>query len=41
MSYESRTGAVPADQEWPFGGFTVCDALDPEGNVIQFRELPR
>lgn len=27
-----------ADKEWSFGGFTVCDGLDPEGNVIQFRE---
>lgn len=28
----------PVDQEWSFNGVTVCDALDPEGNVIQFRE---
>jgi catechol 2,3-dioxygenase-like lactoylglutathione lyase family enzyme len=28
----------PADQEWSFNGMTVCDGLDPEGNVIQFRE---
>lgn len=27
-----------ADKEWSFQGLTVCDALDPEGNVIQFRE---
>ncbi len=26
------------DQEWSFQGMTVCDGLDPEGNVIQFRE---
>jgi catechol 2,3-dioxygenase-like lactoylglutathione lyase family enzyme len=26
------------DKEWSFQGFTVCDGLDPEGNVIQFRE---
>jgi predicted enzyme related to lactoylglutathione lyase len=25
------------DTEWSFQGFTVCDGLDPEGNVIQFR----
>jgi hypothetical protein len=32
-------GAIePADQEWEFNGVTVCDGLDPEGNVIQFRE---
>ena len=27
-----------SDQEWSFQGFKVCDGLDPEGNVIQFRE---
>ena len=27
-----------ADREWLFNGVTVCDGLDPEGNVIQFRE---
>ena len=27
-----------AEQEWSFKGTTVCDGLDPEGNVIQFRE---
>lgn len=26
-----------AEKEWPFQGLTVCDAIDPEGNVIQFR----
>jgi catechol 2,3-dioxygenase-like lactoylglutathione lyase family enzyme len=28
----------PTDKEWSFQGFKVCDGLDPEGNVIQFRE---
>ena len=28
----------PVDREWSFNGVTVCDGLDPEGNVIQFRE---
>jgi drug/metabolite transporter superfamily protein YnfA len=28
----------PSDQEWTFNGVVVCDALDPEGNVVQFRE---
>lgn len=28
----------PSDNEWSFQGFKVCDGLDPEGNVIQFRE---
>jgi hypothetical protein len=27
-----------ADKEWFFQGFKVCDGLDPEGNVVQFRE---
>ena len=25
-------------EQWSFNGVTVCDGLDPEGNVIQFRE---
>jgi predicted enzyme related to lactoylglutathione lyase len=29
----------PVEHEWSFGGVTVCDGVDPEGNVIQFREL--
>ena len=28
----------PTVSEWVFQGFIVCDGLDPEGNVIQFRE---
>lgn len=28
----------PSEKEWRFNGAVVCDALDPEGNVIQFRE---
>jgi hypothetical protein len=28
----------PAAKEWSFNGVTVCDLLDPEGNVVQFRE---
>jgi catechol 2,3-dioxygenase-like lactoylglutathione lyase family enzyme len=36
---ESRGGLMePAEREWSFNGVTVCDGLDPEGNVIQFRE---
>lgn len=39
---EAYGGAMePADQEWSFNGGTVCDGLDPEGNVIQFREYAR
>jgi extradiol dioxygenase family protein len=35
---EANGGVMePADHEWSFNGVTVCDALDPEGNVIQFR----
>jgi catechol 2,3-dioxygenase-like lactoylglutathione lyase family enzyme len=26
-------------EEWSFQGFRVCDGLDPEGNVIQFRQF--
>lgn len=36
---DSLGGVVdPVDREWSFNGVTVCDGLDPEGNVIQFRE---
>ena len=32
-------GAMEAsDKEWSFNGVLVCDAVDPEGNVVQFRE---
>ena len=32
-------GAIdPVESEWQFDGVTVCDAYDPEGNVLQFRE---
>ena len=29
----------PREKEWSFNGVVVCDAVDPEGNVIQFREI--
>ena len=33
-------GAMDSEEkEWRFNGLLVCDALDPEGNVIQFREM--
>jgi catechol 2,3-dioxygenase-like lactoylglutathione lyase family enzyme len=36
---EAQGGVMePADTEWSFNGATVCDGLDPEGNVVQFRE---
>jgi len=36
---ETHGGVMePADREWSFNGVTVCDGVDPEGNVIQFRE---
>lgn len=36
---EAHGGVMePVDKEWSFNGITVCDGLDPEGNVIQFRE---
>jgi predicted enzyme related to lactoylglutathione lyase len=28
----------PPEMEWSFNGVVVCDAVDPEGNLIQFRE---
>jgi catechol 2,3-dioxygenase-like lactoylglutathione lyase family enzyme len=38
---ETRGGVMePADREWSFNGIPVCDGLDPEGNVIQFRQSP-
>lgn len=29
----------PSEREWIFQGNTVCDGFDPEGNVVQFREV--
>ena len=28
----------PAEAEWCARGFRACEAIDPDGNVIQFRE---
>ena len=28
----------PPEAEWELGGSRVCDGVDPEGNVVQFRE---
>ena len=28
----------PAEEEWSARGFRACEAIDPDGNVIQFRE---
>ena len=30
----------PPGREWKFQGLRVCDGCDPEGNMIQLRELP-
>jgi catechol 2,3-dioxygenase-like lactoylglutathione lyase family enzyme len=39
---DAHGGAMePREKEWSFDGILVCDALDPEGNVIQFREVGR
>jgi hypothetical protein len=27
----------PAEREWEFQTYMVCDGHDPEGNVVQFR----
>lgn len=36
---QARGGVLnAADQEWLFEGWKVCDGLDLEGNVVQFRE---
>ena len=38
---EANGGAMePIEREWSFNGVPVCDGIDPEGNVIQFREIP-
>jgi len=38
-SAEARGGMVGAThKEWVFDGWRVVDGLDPEGNVVQFRE---
>jgi predicted enzyme related to lactoylglutathione lyase len=29
----------PANEEWMARGFRACEAIDPDGNVIQFREV--
>jgi hypothetical protein len=31
----------PPEAEWELGGDRVCDGIDPEGNVVQFRESAR
>ena len=28
----------PPKHEWEYRGYRVCDGLDPEGNIVQFRE---
>ena len=28
----------PADEEWQARGFRACEAVDPDGNIVQFRE---
>ncbi|HEU4365556.1 MAG TPA: VOC family protein [Candidatus Krumholzibacteria bacterium] len=31
----------PKEEEWKARGFRACEAVDPDGNVIQFREEAR
>lgn len=39
---ESSGGVMnPATTEWQFEGCIVCDGMDPEGNVVQFRQPNR
>lgn len=33
-----RLGGDVFEEYWPGPGFTVCNAMDPEGNVFQVRE---
>ena len=36
---ESLGGSLrPPHEEWTARGFRACEAVDPDGNVIQFRE---
>lgn len=35
---EHGGGLDPAEREWAFGEWRVCDGYDPEGNVVQFRQ---
>lgn len=38
-SAEGHGGVLDGpEKEWRFEGWKVCDGLDPEGNVVQFRE---
>lgn len=32
-------GLAPEAMEWSAGNFNACDGFDPEGNVLQFREI--
>ena len=41
MAHAHGGAMEPQENEWSFNGILVCDALDPEGNVIQFREMGR
>ena len=34
-------GMKPADAEWSGPDFRACDGFEPEGNVVQFREVAR
>lgn len=31
----------PAHEEWEARGFRACEAVDPDGNVIQFRQVSK
>jgi len=39
VAAEAHGGVMePVEKEWSFNGVTVCDGMDPEGNVVQFHE---
>jgi predicted enzyme related to lactoylglutathione lyase len=38
---DASGGAMePLEREWSYRGARVCDAIDPEGNVVQFHVMP-
>lgn len=39
LAAEHGGGVDPPEREWRFRSHRVCDGHDPEGNVIQLREL--
>lgn len=38
---ESGGFLKPVSEAWEFGGFTILDGWDPEGNIVQFKQVVR